>query len=195
MTTKKKTVAQLFKQLRRQYAAFIASGVKEPKWPFKKRKYDPILTLTDEQKNSDKYLRWEKAVLAYDKLRQPYLTTREELVKRSKNYKRASSKEVGTLLGIQSRSLSAEELLILSNILALKLASDLDAGNTKSIDAITAMWAFMPAEVAMFSGFQVGLERIIQHNLDEYPNFNKVPKRMDRLGKELKAKLKKGKSK
>src|ERR1700722_18114356 len=71
--------------------------------------------------------------------------------------------------------ISVNDELQLGFLLAQKLAADLDAGRTDTIDPIGYLLNDLPAEVSLaVCRSQIQIERMVKHNLDEHPTFVKV---------------------
>ena len=68
--------------------------------------------------------------------------------------------------------LTSNNELQLGMLLAHKLAADLDAGKTNTIDPIGLLLNELPAEVSLVAcRSQLQIERYVKHNLDEYRSF------------------------
>lgn len=66
--------------------------------------------------------------------------------------------------------LSAEDSMVFACYLAKKLAADLDAGDRSSINLIGELLSELPLEAFLIATrTYLGLERIVQHNLDKKP--------------------------
>ena len=75
--------------------------------------------------------------------------------------------------------LNSTDSSALANLLCLKLASDLDAKDTSSVNTIGYLLAELPLDAVLIAlRLHIGIERIVAHSLDENKSFNNIIKNL-----------------